>query len=273
MHHPITPMLLRPSQHFPLSTFPQVWPYIALLLVLLGTILLSRNRPLSVALPYDPSVKPNHHTKPEPNSNPRQENALTTDNIFLLHDPSPSPTPNPGPTSSPHTYLDPSPNNHMSGGGGVDAEGGHADKATVGDPTSRSQTGAATVEPPVGPSKMVVTYTLFGDNPYFLVGLRENVEYVQLAYPNWTVFVYYDSTVPVTVQQYLLETQRRQPDLLRAINMTDHPRYTPLGCTAKTMWRFEPFGDPSVLAFVSRDLDSRLNYREVLPYRIPSVDA
>lgn len=97
--------------------------------------------------------------------------------------------------------------------------------------------------------KKVISFCWYGKSEKYNTGLVENIKLHKLIYSDWVVRVYYTNDVDI--------------DLLNSFNDVEKVfinnnlgRIYPMFC------RFLPAADKSVDVFISRDLDSRINYRE-----------
>ena len=100
-------------------------------------------------------------------------------------------------------------------------------------------------------NKRVVSYSLYGNNRRYTDGAIANAERMLTIYPKWTMYVYFDNSVPLNIIQQL--TQYRSVSL---VNMTGSPFIN------KMSWRFLVAADTEVERYVVRDIDSRLSLRE-----------
>jgi len=96
----------------------------------------------------------------------------------------------------------------------------------------------------------IISFSLWGNKPYYLQGAIENVILQPKIYPNWICRFYYDETVPK-------DSIKRLNDLgAETIQM-------PISDGNYGMfWRFLPSDDLSIERFIVRDADCRLNPRE-----------
>lgn len=97
----------------------------------------------------------------------------------------------------------------------------------------------------------LISFSIWGSNPKFVVGAVENIRLAALYYPGWKCRIYCGSDVPM---------QRRQE--LHEAGFQVYQRGARLGMHEGLFWRFEPAYETGVEAFISRDCDSRLNPRE-----------
>lgn len=96
--------------------------------------------------------------------------------------------------------------------------------------------------------KKVISFSLWGDNPKYTIGAIKNAELAPFIYTGWEVWFYVDDSVPTEILSELEKTSR----IIHKKN----------GNSDSMAWRFEPISDHSIDVFISRDTDSRLNYRE-----------
>jgi len=99
----------------------------------------------------------------------------------------------------------------------------------------------------------VISFSLWGNKPMYLVGAIENIKLAKEIYPGWKCRFYLDSSVPSDMKGKIEE----QGGEVVFIQKT-------LGAFHGMFWRFMTYDDPKVDIFISRDCDSRLNYREQL---------
>ena len=94
----------------------------------------------------------------------------------------------------------------------------------------------------------IISFSLWGDKPMYVVGAIENVRLAQEIYPDWKCRFYADDTVPS-------DTLKQLNQMGQEIRMVNDGSYG-------MFWRFLAVDDPDVDVMISRDCDSRLNYRE-----------
>lgn len=98
--------------------------------------------------------------------------------------------------------------------------------------------------------KKVISFSLWGTNPKYLIGAEENVKLQKKHFPGWVCRFYVDGTVPD-------ETISRLRSLGAEIVKKDIcDEFQGL------FWRFEAAWDPDIERYIIRDCDSRLNERE-----------
>jgi hypothetical protein len=106
---------------------------------------------------------------------------------------------------------------------------------------------------PANPAENVIAYSLWGNEPRYLVPLLESVRILPHLFPAWTIRVYYDTTVD---HNYVADLGRRGVQLRQMILPQGQPGHRRL------LWRFEAIRDPSVRRFLIRDADSLLCIKE-----------
>jgi len=95
----------------------------------------------------------------------------------------------------------------------------------------------------------VVSFSLWGKDPKYNIGAIQNSYLAKYIYTGWEVRFYVADCVPIETTEQLI------------INGSKIINKGP--ANYKSMfWRFDPIKDSSVDLFVSRDTDSRLNFRE-----------
>lgn len=97
----------------------------------------------------------------------------------------------------------------------------------------------------------IISFSLWGAEPKYLVGAIRNAELAEALYPEWICRYYVAKSVP----QQAISTLSSRPNT-EVIHM-DH-----VGDWTAMFWRFRPCADPTVEVMLSRDTDSRLSKRE-----------
>ena len=95
----------------------------------------------------------------------------------------------------------------------------------------------------------VLSYSLYGDDPRYTVGALANSELYKDTFPGWSMRVYHDNSVPRDILEGLISNG------VELIDMSDSD-LNPM------TWRFLAASDSSIARMCSRDLDSRLSFRE-----------
>jgi hypothetical protein len=97
----------------------------------------------------------------------------------------------------------------------------------------------------------VISFSLYGDAPYYCEGAIRNALLAPEVYPGWRCRFYVDSSVP---ERYVTALQKRGCEIVFVSKK--------LGPMYGRYWRFWVAADPSVERFIVRDVDSRLGPRE-----------
>jgi len=96
--------------------------------------------------------------------------------------------------------------------------------------------------------KRVISFSIYGNDKKYTVGLLRNLELSPKIYPWWIVYIYYNNSVPIEmINEY---------SKFENVKMICMDEYNIPG----VFWRFFPNDD--VERFISRDTDSRLSMRE-----------
>lgn len=99
----------------------------------------------------------------------------------------------------------------------------------------------------------VIAYTLWGNEPRYLVPLMENARIRPHLFPTWRMRVYHDASVDAS---YLASLAGLGVDLRPSVLPSGQPPHRRL------LWRFEVIADPTVKRFLCRDADSLLSVKE-----------
>ena len=94
-----------------------------------------------------------------------------------------------------------------------------------------------------------LSFSLWGNNPIYTVGIIKNAELWKTIYSDWQMVVYYDSTVPIEVIEKLKTLG------VLTIDFTEKNIYG-------MFWRFFACDLPNAEYCVFRDSDSRITIRE-----------
>lgn len=98
--------------------------------------------------------------------------------------------------------------------------------------------------------KKIISFSLWGQDPKYVVGAEENIKLQPTIYPGWICRYYIDESVPHNTVHFL-ETHGAE--------IVVKPRSRDF---EGMFWRFEVMFDETVDYFIIRDCDSRLNHRE-----------
>lgn len=96
-----------------------------------------------------------------------------------------------------------------------------------------------------------VSFSLWGNQPIYNVGVLKNAELMETIYPGWKMIVFYDNTVPSDTIQKLIDKGVVVKD------MTESGFYG-------MFWRFFAHDEPDCEYVVFRDADARITEREKL---------
>lgn len=103
--------------------------------------------------------------------------------------------------------------------------------------------------------KRVISFSLWGNKPIYMVGIIRNVDMANIFYPDFECWIYvHKETVPNNVIQELWKRKN-----VRVIFKSGD-----LLSTKPMMWRFESIDDPDVEINMSRDCDTVILLREKL---------
>lgn len=97
--------------------------------------------------------------------------------------------------------------------------------------------------------KKIISFSLWGNNPKYTVGATKNAELAKEIYPGWIARFYVSKSVPKQVVDSLIKSGSE----IVPMNIDGD-------CTGM-FWRFLPANEKDVI-MISRDTDSRLNFRE-----------
>lgn len=96
----------------------------------------------------------------------------------------------------------------------------------------------------------VISFSLYGDNPKYTIGLINNIALSPYYYPGWKVYVYYNYTVPKSIINEISSNE-----FVKLIDMSNSK-------IPGMFWRFLVNDEDDVELFIVRDSDSRLSLRE-----------
>lgn len=100
--------------------------------------------------------------------------------------------------------------------------------------------------------KKIISFSLWGDNPFYIEGAYKNIELAKEIYPDWICRFYVASK----------NTPEEVIEKLRSFENVEVVLMDEVGTSNSMMWRFTPCDDEDVALFISRDTDSRLSMRE-----------
>ncbi len=99
--------------------------------------------------------------------------------------------------------------------------------------------------------KKYLSFSLFGDNPFYTIGAVRNAELYAQIYPSWQMVVYHDQQVPANI---LKQLSVHNVELVSINEHEAHPSF----------WRFFVLDREDCERAIFRDADSRLTEREAL---------
>ena len=99
--------------------------------------------------------------------------------------------------------------------------------------------------------KLLISFSLYGDDPKYTEGAVQNVLLANKVYPNWTCRFYVDNSVPKKITDELLDLGAQVYFVKSNKNIKKRQR---------SLWRFLPLNE--VCRVIFRDTDSRVNSRE-----------
>jgi hypothetical protein len=97
----------------------------------------------------------------------------------------------------------------------------------------------------------IIGFSLWGDSDQYFIGAVENIRLAKEIYPDWVCRFYIDHRVPSAVVENIRH-EGGETVIIKDIKGPFHGMF----------WRFTAVDDPQMELFISRDCDSRLNYRE-----------
>jgi hypothetical protein len=97
----------------------------------------------------------------------------------------------------------------------------------------------------------IISFSIWGDNPKYTLGAIRNAELTPIIYPGWISRFYCGSSVPKTI----IDELKSLPHI-QVIEMEEAGNWTSM------CWRFYPASEEDVEFMISRDSDSRIDFRE-----------
>lgn len=122
-----------------------------------------------------------------------------------------------------------------------------------------------------GPNLKVISYSLYGKNPFYYKSIKQLVYIIKKRYPGWIIRIYHDNSIEESVicQMECLKNQNQLDylDLVDFCNVEELPYDLDKTWNANYMhgmtWRWLPVGDSFIDFFNSRDTDSWISSREI----------
>ncbi len=99
--------------------------------------------------------------------------------------------------------------------------------------------------------KKIISFSLWGNNKKYTIGMIKNVELALSIYKDWIVRIYCGKSTPNDI----IET-------LKKYTNTEIVLMNEIGNLNGMFWRFKPAFEDDVDIMISRDADSRLSFRE-----------
>lgn len=128
-----------------------------------------------------------------------------------------------------------------------------------------------------GKNQKVISYSLFGTNPFYYEKIRNLSKQIRKFYPDWSMRVYHDLSINRSIICDI-ECQRDDDgelientdfcDLSNFKTMLNGKLLKPVKYVLPRMWRFLAIGDSLIDFMMSRDIDSYIFRREVESVRI-----
>ncbi|XP_066944458.1 uncharacterized protein [Macrobrachium rosenbergii] len=111
-----------------------------------------------------------------------------------------------------------------------------------------------------GDHQRVISYSLFGSNPGYWVGLSESLSSTKIdLYPGWKVWLFTDPRGKSSILCPLLHEHEH----FRVCDVTNLPfPFYNISRVYPTVWRLTPLGDPTVDVLIVRDSDMKFMERE-----------
>lgn len=100
--------------------------------------------------------------------------------------------------------------------------------------------------------KKVISFSLYGNDPKYNIGIIKNSELYPKFFPDWEMWVYHNDSVPKQTLNILKMNNVNLIDM----KVDEGPK--------NALWRFIPAQDETIDYFISRDCDSRLFERDVI---------
>jgi len=100
--------------------------------------------------------------------------------------------------------------------------------------------------------KKVISFSLWGDSPFYNVGALKNVELAKKYYEDWICRFYIDSSTPKDIVKQLESNDNVETIMMDTLDNN---------CN-NMLWRIYPISDPDVDVMISRDADCRITERE-----------
>ena len=100
----------------------------------------------------------------------------------------------------------------------------------------------------------VISFSLYGERAKYILGMKENIFFAEKYFPEWIVYIYYNSTVP---KKYIDEFKSLKIKCILKENLGENKMNW-----EGMFWRWMPLDDKDVDIWICRDADSRLCERD-----------
>jgi len=104
--------------------------------------------------------------------------------------------------------------------------------------------------------KKIISYSLWGDHPKYIIGAIENIKTQQQFFPEWKCRFYCHSQVNL---KWINELYKLEAEII----LKDEEPFLKHMNAPGMFWRFEVLKDPTIERCMVRDTDGRLTQREV----------
>jgi hypothetical protein len=106
--------------------------------------------------------------------------------------------------------------------------------------------------------KRVISFSLFGHHPKYVIGALKNAQLAAIHYPGWICRFYVSPSTALDDDFFMTLLQLRAMENVEAliVPLGHELEYSPM------FWRFMAADDPEVERFLSRDCDSRIGPEE-----------
>lgn len=107
----------------------------------------------------------------------------------------------------------------------------------------------------------VISFSLYGDSPKYIVGMAKNILLAHQWYPGWICRVYQSVPAAIALTEHIIGEayNGKYPH-----NFPEYQKFTAINeqIIPPMLWRFTVADDPDVERFIVRDADSRIGPRE-----------
>lgn len=103
--------------------------------------------------------------------------------------------------------------------------------------------------------KKVISFSLWGNDPKYVIGAIENIELQKKLFPSWTCRFYLHTSVSDNIRNKINDMN------CEIIEKTEEPVIEKMNSPGM-FWRFDVLKDKNIERFIVRDTDGRLTQRE-----------